>query len=212
MKNIKDQIENFKLTNIKSKIKDNLKNKIENKIETTYLKNNTLNIILSLGELILGIILLIIPVWITKTIIILTGICLLIIGIINILDYLKTDINEAIQEKTLLTGLITLAIGVFCTLFANWFINTLNIITIIYGIIILFLALRKTEWAINSIRLKRKYCYIILTNAIISLMFSVIILTNPLKSSFIWKLTGIILVFESIFDMMTILLDIRKDN
>ena len=209
---IKDNIKELHPNNLKNKIKDDVKNKIEKNIEKEDLKNNMVNLILSIGELIIGIILLITPLWFTKTIIILIGICLLILGIINIINYFKTNINEAIQEKKLLNGLISLTFGIFCTFYANWFINKIHILSIIYGIIILLLALRKIEWTINSFRLKRKYCYIILINSIISLMFSIIILNNSFKPSFIWKLTGIVLILEAIFDIMTITLDIRKDN
>ena len=208
---LKDNIKELHPNNLKNKFKDDVKNKIEKNIEKEDLKNNIVNLILSIGELIIGIILLITPLWFTKTIIILIGLSLLIIGVIHIIDYFKTDINEAIQEKSLLSGLVILTIGLFSTFYANWLIDKIHILTIIYGIIILFLALRKIEWTINSIRLKRKYCYIILINSVISLMFSIIILNNPFKASFLWKLTGIILILESIFDFMTIILDIRKD-
>ena len=176
------------------------------------MKNNIVNLILSIGELIIGIILLITPLWFTKTIIILVGLFLLILGISNIIDYFKTDITEAIQEKKLLTGLVILTVGIFSTFYAGWLINKIHVLTIIYGVIILFLALRKVEWTINSIRLKRKYCYIILINSIISLMFSIIILNNPFNASFLWKLTGVILILEAFFDFMTIILDIKKDS
>lgn len=209
---IKDKIKNIKNSNLKNKIKSNVKNKIENKIETKDLKSDTINIISSIGEFIIGIILLITPIWFTKTIIVIFGLCLLTLGIINIIKYFKTNITEAIKEKKLLNGLISLTFGIFCTFYSHWFIDKIHIVTTIYGIIILLLALRKVEWTINSFRLKRKYCYIILINSIISLMFSIIILNHPFNESFVWKLTGIVLILESIFDIITIILDIRKDN
>ncbi len=169
------------------------------------IKENMGNIIMCLGEILIGIILIIKPVGFTKTIIIGVGLILLIMGIINIVKYFKTNAIDAMKEQSLSTGLILSAIGLFCSFRSNWFIATFPVLTILYGIIIFLVGLKKVQWAIDSIRLKRKYWYVAGINAILSIIFALIVMNNPFSTiTVLWQFTGIVLIAESVFDIVAI--------
>lgn len=174
-------------------------------------KENMGNIIMCLGEILIGIILLIKPVGFTKTIIVGVGLILLVMGITNIVKYFKTNAIDAMKEQSLSTGLIFSSIGLFCTFRSNWFIATFPVLTILYGVIIFLVGLKKVQWAVDSIRLKRKYWYVVGINAILSIIFALIVMNNPFGTiEVLWQFTGIVLIVESVFDIIAITFDTQE--
>lgn len=177
------------------------------------LKENIGNIIMCLGEILIGIILLIKPVGFTKTIIIGVGLILLIMGVMNVIKYFRTNAIDAIKEQSLSTGLIFSLIGVFCTFNSDWFIATFPVLTALYGVVILFMGLKKIQWTIDLLRLKRKYWFIIGINAILSIIFAVIVINNPFTTTAVlWQFTGVGLIVESIFDIIAIVFDAKENQ
>ena len=175
------------------------------------IKENFGNMIMSLGELLIGILLLIKPISFTKVIIILVGTILLVLGIINIVKYFTTNILQAIKEKSLSTGLILTTIGLFCVLRTNWFIITFPVLTIMYGTMIFIIGLKKVEWSINLVRLKRKHWFVVGLSALTSIMFAIIIITNPFSTTTIlWQFTGIVLIVEAILDIIALVFESRN--
>ncbi len=174
-------------------------------------KENIGNIIMCLGEILIGIILIIKPVGFTKTIIIGVGLILLVMGIINVVKYFKTNAIDAMKEQSLSTGLIFSTIGLFCTFRSNWFIATFPVLTILYGIIIFLVGLKKVQWAVDLIRLKRKHWYVAGINAILSIVFALIVMNNPFSTiAVLWQFTGIVLIVESVFDIIAIAFDTKE--
>lgn len=175
------------------------------------IKENFGNIIMSLGELLIGILLLIKPIGFTKGIIVLVGSILIVLGIINIVKYFTTDIFQAIKEQSLSAGLIFVTIGLFCVLRTNWFIITFPVLTILYGIMILIMGLKKVQWSIDLVRLKRKHWFIVGLSAVTSIMFAIIIMNNPFSTTAIlWQFTGIILIIESILDVIALVFETKN--
>lgn len=175
------------------------------------IKENFGNIIMSLGELLIGILLLIKPIGFTKGIIVLVGTILLVLGIINIVKYFTTNVFQAIKEQSLSTGLILATIGLFCVLRTNWFIITFPVLTIMYGIMIFVIGLKKVEWSINLVRLKRKHWFIAALSALTSIMFAIIIITNPFSTTTIlWQFTGLALIVEAILDIIALVFESRN--
>ena len=175
------------------------------------IKENFGNIIMSLGEILIGILLLIKPIGFTKGIIIIVGSILIILGIINIIKYVTSDIFQSIKEQSLSTGLIFVTIGLFCVLRTNWFIITFPVLTILYGIMIFIMGLKKVQWSIDLVRLKRKHWFIVGLSAVTSIMFAIIIMNNPFSTTAIlWQFTGIILIIESILDVVALVFETKN--
>ena len=195
-------------TNLKYERNKNILNKGAN-MKT--IKENFGNIIMSLGEILIGILLLIKPIGFTKGIIIIVGAILIILGIINIVKYVTSDIFQSIKEQSLSTGLIFVTIGLFCVLRTNWFIITFPVLTILYGIMIFIMGLKKVQWSIDLVRLKRKHWFIVGLSAVTSIMFAIIIMNNPFSTTAIlWQFTGIILIIESILDVIALVFETKN--
>lgn len=177
------------------------------------IKENLGSILMFLGELIIGILLLINPLGFTKTIIIGAGLALTVLGVLNVIKYFGTNIYFAIKEHSLSSGLILLTIGLFCVFGSDWFIVTFPLLTIVYGISILLTGLKKIEWTVNFLRLKRKYWYITAINSLLTIIFAVIVIFNPFSTTTIlWRFTGIILIISSIFDIIMVVLGIKEND
>jgi len=177
------------------------------------LKENFGSILMFLGEIIVGILLLINPLGFTKTIIIGAGIFLTVMGILKIIKYFKTSVLETIKEHPLSSGLILTTLGLFCVFWSDWFIATFPVLTVIYGVIILLTGLKKIEWTANAFRLKNKYWYINGINALITIIFAIVVINNPFSTiTFLWQFTGVILIIESIFDIVSIVFEIKEDE
>lgn len=176
-------------------------------------KENIGNILMFLGELIVGILLLINPLGFTKTIIIGIGICFTVMGILQIIKYFQAHILDILHEHSLSNGLILTVFGVFCVFWSDWFITTFPVLTVIYGVIILITGLKKVEWMVTALRLKRKYWYVTGINALLTIIFSVVVIGNPFSTiTMLWQFTGIMLIIEAIFDVVSIVFGIKEDD
>lgn len=171
------------------------------------LKENLSSIILCLCELVIGILLLIDPVGFTSGIITTVGIVLIVIGILKVIHYFRTPPEEAVLQQNLTKGIIAILFGYFCTLRANWVIVTFPILSILYGIAILFSGLCKIQWAVDFLRLKRKYWFIAGIGAVLSIVLAIVILVNPFASAvFMWGFIAVSLIVEAVLDICALLI------
>ncbi|MCM1183115.1 MAG: DUF308 domain-containing protein [Roseburia sp.] len=171
------------------------------------LKENISSIILCLCELIIGILLLIDPVGFTSGIITTVGIVLIVTGILKVIQYFRTDPAEAALQQSLTKGIIAILLGYFCTLRANWVIMTFPILSILYGIAILFSGLCKIQWAVDFLRLKRKYWFVAGIGAVLSIVLSIVILVNPFATAIImWRFIAISLIIEAVLDICALII------
>lgn len=164
-------------------------------------------IILSVFELIVGIILFLKPASFTKTIIMILGVLLIISGVVSIINYFRTPPATAVLEKNLTKGLIATTFGLFCTFNSNWFIVTFPVITLLYGIMTLITGITKIEWTVDMVRLKIKGWYFIALSALLTIICAIVIICNPFSSTAIlWTFIAITLIIEAVFDVVSALL------
>ncbi|MCD8013413.1 MAG: DUF308 domain-containing protein [Lachnospiraceae bacterium] len=162
------------------------------------------NLLMFIAEIIIGVLLLINPVGFTRGILIALGVIMVITGAVNAIKYFRTDPPEASRENRLASGLLLLLIGFFFTLRSDWFIITFPLLTVFYGIMNLVTGACKIQWAVDMLRLKKKYWYISLISALLTVVFAIIILTNPFATTAVlWKFTGIVLIIEAVIDALT---------
>ena len=121
-----------------------------------YLKENVSGIVLCLFEALVGILLLINPMGFTSAIITAGGIVILVIGIINIINYFKTPVSQSVLSQSLTKGLIALLAGLFCIFRGDWFIATFPVLTMVYGVVVLIAGLGKIQVAADMFRMKHK--------------------------------------------------------
>ncbi|MCD8197072.1 MAG: DUF308 domain-containing protein [Lachnospiraceae bacterium] len=175
------------------------------------LKDNMGNLLTSLCELIIGILLLINPTGFTSFVIIVIGVVLLLRGILNVISYFRTNPEEAAREHSLAGGVILLAIGLFCIFCTNWFLVTFPMLTFLYGVIILLAGLMKIQWVVDCLRLKKKQWLLELISAALSLICGIVIITNPFTSTAVlWTFAAVSLIVEAILDFASVLFGGKK--
>lgn len=170
-----------------------------------FLKRNANVILICLLEALIGVLLVVDPIGFTSGIIIAFGIALSVAGLICTIGYFRTDAVEAALRGTLVKGLALLLAGAFCILKPEWFIVTFPLLTILYGVIILLVGLRKVQWAIDTLRLKIGRWYLPAISAVVSITCAFVILSNPFASTLaLWMFTGISLIVESVLDVVVL--------
>ncbi len=161
-------------------------------------------LVMSIVEIVLGILLLIDPVGFTSGIIVILGIVLTIMGISQTVQYFRSDAEEAARSGSLTKGILFTILGLFCALKSGWFIATFPVITILYGVSILVAGVSKLQKSIDMVRGKQKYWFVALISAILTLLFAALIIFDPFASTTIlWTFIGITLIVEAVMDILT---------
>ena len=171
-------------------------------------QKNTNVILISLFEIAVGILLLINPIGFSKAIIVGVGIVLLAAGIFNTIKYFRTEINLAATGQYLFKGLIALSIGAFCIFNRDSLANIINILTAVYGLIVLVAGLKKIQITADLLRRKSPKWFMALISAAISIVCAAIIIYNPFPgTNVIWIFIGITLIVESLVDIATAIMN-----
>ncbi len=175
-------------------------------------KQNANAIILCIIEVVVGILLLVDPVRFTAGIIIAVGIALMISGLLNVIRYFKSSPEEAAVGQLLMQGLVALLAGAFCVLNPQWFILTFPVIAILYGIAVLIGGLSKVQITVDMLRMKNPKWWWGAISAVISIVCALVIINNPFSSTVaLWWFTGISLIVEAVFDLVTLIMG-RKNS
>ena len=135
------------------------------------------------------------------------GVVLLVIGLMNLVKYFRTDALEAAKSQTMLKGLIALFAGTFCILKSYWFVVTFPVLTVLYGVAVLVVGLGKVQWTIDLVRLKKGKWFWAAVSAVISLGCAAVILANPFEATTVlWMFTGIAMIVDAVFDFAALLM------
>lgn len=176
-------------------------------------KSKINSIIMSLCEIIVGILLLVNPVGFTSGIIVFLGIILGILGVAGIVQYFRTSPEKAMMEQGLTRGLLELLVGIFFITKNKWFIATFPILTVIYGIGTLVLGITKIQLTVDMIRLKVKKWFWAAISAVITILCAGIILYNPFSStSALWIFIAIALIVEAVIDIVATIFAKSEDK
>lgn len=166
------------------------------------LKANFSTILLSLFELIVGVLLLISPVGFTKGILTAAGAVLIVVGLITLIQYFRTKTEEAAAGQLMFKALVALLLGVFLIFGKDWLIAVFPLLTMLYGVAILLTGLAKIQWTIDGIRMKKKRWWLSAIGAVVSIICAVVIFINPFGSTTVlWMFTGISLIVEAVMDI-----------
>lgn len=162
------------------------------------------SLIMSIVEIVVGILLLVNPVGFTSGIIIAIGIVLTIMGLAQIVQYFRSDAEEAAKKGGLTKGILLVVIGLFCAFRSEWFIATFPVIAILYGFVIFVTGVSKLQQAVDMVRVKQKYWFVALIVALLTLALAILIICNPFTSTAVlWTFIGVALIVEAIMDVVT---------
>lgn len=174
------------------------------------ISRNSGNLIMCIGEIVIGVLLLIDPTGFTSGIIILLGVLLAAAGIKSVVGYFRTDPEAAAQQSALAKGLFLAGAGLFCIFRSDWFIAAFPLLTVFYGVLILLSGISKVQWAVDLFRLKQPYWYVTLIGAVLSLAFGAIVLVNPFASTAaLWVFIAVSLIVEAVADILSFFLGRR---
>lgn len=169
------------------------------------MNRNLINLIVCIGEILIGALLLINPMGFTSAVLILLGIALIAVGAWKILTYFRSEPEAAAESGGLMAGLVIVLLGLFCAFKWEWFIITFPVLTVLYGIITLMNGINKVQWAIDLLRLKQKYWFIAMIGAVCTLLFGILILANPFESTAVlWTFIAVTLIVEAVVDILTL--------
>lgn len=174
-------------------------------------RQNGAAIIMCVIELAAGILLLVNPAGFTAGIITAAGIALIAGGLLNVIRYFKSSPAEAAAGQLLMQGLVALLAGAFCAFNPGWFLITFPVIAILYGVAVLIGGLSKIQITMDMLRFKNPKWWWGAISAAISIICAFVIIRNPFSSTVVlWWFTGISLIIEAVFDLVTLLM--RRGN
>ena len=79
-----------------------------------------------------------------------------------------------------------------------------------YGILTLVGGISKFQWTVDMYRQKQKCWYIEILSAVLTLLFAILILSNPFASTAIlWTFIGISLIDEAVIDILAFVMGRR---
>ncbi len=167
-------------------------------------RRNLGNILISICELLAGILLLINPERYARVLIIIVGIVLVVFGVLNVIRHLRIPPLEASRSYRMSWGLILAAGGIFCIVDAGWFLNIFPVLTL-YGVALVAVGFIKVQWTIDMLRIGDHRWYCALISVAMAFIVAIILLLNSTSDSrTLWIITGIILIFSAVLDIITL--------
>ena len=134
----------------------------------------------------------------------------IVIGIVQLIDYLRQGKMERMTSISLVLGVILIGVGIF--LFVN--INSLaKFITLLIGLSIMIKGLFKLQYALNIKSVSDKWLYNLIV-AFFNLVLGVVLLFNPWDSAVLFlRIVGIILAVASVLEFLETLMVMKTlDN
>lgn len=156
--------------------------------------------------LILGIVLTYSPEGSIKVITGIIAVLFILIGVLQLIDYVKQSKAEKMMSLSLILGILLTAIGVF--LFIN-LESLASFVTTLIGIAILIKSLFKLQFAFNIKDISDKWFYNLIVG-IVGVLLSILILANPFHSASLFlRIIGIIFIVGSIIELIETLMVIK---
>ena len=176
-------------------------------------KLNIQDIFLVLFEAAVGILLLINPEAFTRTVIILLGLILIVIGITYLIRYMQDKKMDKDNPIIMLIAVVTLVAGIVCVFFSGAIIGLITAIAIIFGVILIISGVYKLH---NYYLTKKKgapVSTVSIVSGIVAAILGVVIIIYPKDAAFsVWQVAGIMLLIEAVIDFLSIVQVAGKKN
>ena len=165
-----------------------------------WLKKISVSLMMSAGELALGLLLLINPVGLTSVVIIAMGIILVLMGSYNLFRYIRLSKEEAAKTWFLATGACLLAIGVTAIANQYWLVTLLGTLTTLYSVMLLAIMFMKLQIAVDAARGQRPFWYLMGISVMVTAVLAVLLFMQAFAENAVWTATGIILLVLAVLD------------
>lgn len=174
-----------------------------------FLRKNAVNLVLCLIEIVVGVLLLVNPTAFTKSIIMVVGAAVALLGLFNALRYFRTEPAQAAMEHRLAYGLGQLALGVFCLVKADWLVGLFPVLTRLYGAGVLVLALFRIQQFVDARRLHFGKGLISGASALFTLIYAAMVLFIPETT---WIFIGVMLLLEALMDVLILAIERKAQS
>jgi len=165
------------------------------------IKKHLTGILLCLFELLVGILVLVDPMGFTTVIIVAAGIGLIILGLVSVVKYGRSEPQAAAQGQYLLKGLLALTAGFFCAFQSQWFLEH-EAFTLLLGLAIFAAGLAKIQISIDMSRAGKQRWYFGLIGAAVSIICAIVVLKYPFEGDSTRAVfTGVTLIVEFVVDV-----------
>ena len=173
-----------------------------------FLGQNGHTIVAGFAELLIGILLFVDPDGFMSGILKVIGGVFLVCGAICLLRYFRTEPAQAALEQNFSRGLVLILLGGILVLRTQQIID-LSLLTQLYGIAILVIGLFKLQQSVDLLRLKARFWFLAGVNALLAIVFAVIILNDP---PILWQLVAISLILEAVLDIVVLIMTGKGDR
>ncbi|MBQ8095051.1 MAG: DUF308 domain-containing protein [Clostridia bacterium] len=178
-----------------------------------FLKENWSAMLTALFLFVVGILLLVNPGLFAVVVIKVSGILLAIIGIVDVVKYFRASPEEAAKGSAFYSGAIMITAGMLCLFGGTWFVEVFPVLAVLYGVFQILLGFRKLQRTVDALRLKNELWWLKGISACMSLCFGFIITLIPgMTLMSIWIFTGITMIFEGVFDAVSIAMMYKKTS
>ena len=156
-------------------------------------------IVMAIAFIVLGVVVIIYPGQTMKTMAYLLAGCLIVLGIVNLVQYVKMDAMLVIDKYDLAIGFSAIIGGILIFINLDKF---LPMITTVLGFMITISGVMKLQNSINLMRLKSDKWPIPFFMAIINIVYGVVMLIDPFSEALLAILLGIGFILSGITDLI----------
>ncbi len=155
-------------------------------------------------EVSVGILLLVNPEAFTRTVIILFGIVLLVIGLTYLLRYLRVRKEE--DFASLGIAVASLVVGVVCTFFSGVILGLIAAIAVIYGMILLISGIYKLCAYFRGKKAQLPVSPISVASGVLAILLGMVLIIYPEGLALsVWQIAGIMLLVEAVLDIISVI-------
>lgn len=174
------------------------------------LSRNFSIILLILFEGIVGFMLFGDPEKFTRGVIIFFGIVMLILGIGNLIQALRTRIDGAPDSYLMVAVIADLIIGAVLTLGNRLVYGIFPALAVIYGIFLIIVGIHKTRVYLWLRRDGFVPSILSIISALTAIAIGVIVVLNPFSTvETLWRFTGVVLIAEAVIDLIAFFLGMK---
>ena len=153
--------------------------------------------------ILLGIVALVVPETMEKTLGYLLGIVLIIAGGVSMIGYLLRDARENYYRNDFVLGLVGIVVGIIVLLRVEIIIS---LIPLLLGIMVIISGCEKFQDVIDMKRMNSGNWIVMLVLALINLILGLVLIFNPFRAAtLMFRMLGIGLIFSGITDCMTVI-------
>ena len=157
---------------------------------------------LAVGELVLGILLLVNPKSLMSVLLVALGALLILLGGLSVFKYVRLSREESQLGWKLALGLGSAAAGLFILFQQSWMAQMFGTLLAVYGTVVTATAFMKLQMAVDALRIKRPMWYLMAISCLVSAIAAVLLYRNPFGGeNAAWIVLGIMLIVIAGLDL-----------